>query len=313
MDISVVIPVYECDTCLHELCTRLKENITPLRIDYEIILVNDGSTDLSWQTIVNLAKNDKHIKGIRLSKNFGQHHAIMAGLDIAAGSRIIVMDCDLQDRPEEIPRLYQKAREGYDIVLTERRNRHDSLVKKSYSFLYNRVFEILTGMKSSSSIGNFSISNRQVINQLRSMREQNRSYIQSLRWLGFTKTAIPVQHARRLNGKSTYSFRKMLTYALTSTIAYSERPLILSIQIGLVIAFLSFLMGLSIIVRYLRYNIPIAGWTSIIVTLMFSTGLILLDLGIIGLYIGKIFNETKNRPLYIIQETVGVKRRGKTL
>jgi glycosyltransferase involved in cell wall biosynthesis len=309
MDISVIVPVYECEACLHELCIRLKKNITPLGVTYEIILINDGSTDLSWETTVRLARMDKHIKGIRFSKNFGQHHAIEAGLDTAKGSWIIVMDCDLQDRPEEIPRLYNKALEGYDIVLTERQGRHDTLMKKALSYVYNIVFEYLTGIKSNSSIGNFSICKRMVINYLKQMREQNRSYIQSLRWLGFVKTSIPVTHAQRYKGKSTYTFMKMFSYAMGSIVAYSEKPLVLSIQIGFVISFLSFVMGIVVIFRYFIFKIPIVGWTSLIVTLVFSTGLIMLDLGVIGLYIGKIFNETKHRPLYIIQETVGINRK----
>jgi polyisoprenyl-phosphate glycosyltransferase len=309
MEISVVVPVYDSEPCLAELSIRLKRSITPIRATYEIILVDDGSRDSSWETIVRLAKSDVHIRGVKLSKNFGQHHAIEAGLDLTVGRWVIVMDCDLQDRPEEIPRLYKKALEGYDIVLTERHNRHDSILKKFFSYCYNSVFEYLTGIKSNSSIGNFSICARKVIDQLKHMREQNRSYIQSLRWLGFVKTSIPVIHGPRYKGKSTYTFTKMFSYAMGSIVAYSERPLVLSIQIGFIISFFAFITGIFIIVRYFILRVPIMGWTSIIVTLVFSTGLIMLDLGIIGLYIGKIFNETKNRPLYIIQETAGSKRK----
>jgi dolichol-phosphate mannosyltransferase len=216
------------------------------------------------------------------------------------------MDCDLQDRPEEIPRLYKKALEGYDIVFTRRVNRHDTLMKKAFSCGYNKVFEYLTGIKSSSSIANFSICARKVIDHLKQMREQNRSYLQSLRWLGFVQTSITVTHTSRFRGKSTYNLTKSISYAFSSIIAYSDRPLVISIQIGFVISFLSFLMGIIMIVRYFYLKIPIIGWTSLIVTVIFSTGLIMLDLGIIGLYIGKIFNETKGRPLYIITDTVGI-------
>lgn len=306
MELSIVIPVYACEPCLHELCFRIKKSILPLKLSYEIILVNDGSTDLSWETIVQLARQDTHIKGVRLSKNFGQHHAITAGHDAASGNWIVVMDCDLQDKPEEIPNLYRKAKSGYDIVFTKRTGRKDSISKKLSSFLYNKLFEFLTGIKSDAAVGSFSICSRQVANALRHFTEQNRSYMHSLKWVGFRFTYLSVAHESRYEGVSTYTFVKSVGLAISSIIAYTDRPLILSIQFGFFMAFASLLMGIVLIIRFFVLHIPIIGYTSMMVTITFSAGLTIANLGVLGLYIGKIFNETKHRPLYVIQETVGI-------
>jgi dolichol-phosphate mannosyltransferase len=313
MELSVIIPVYDCETCLNELCHRLQTTLSRLKVPYEILLVNDGSHDLSWETVSRLSAHDRHIKGIRLSRNFGQHHAITAGTDLAAGAWVVVMDCDLQDKPEEIPRLYAKAKSGFDIVFTNRMHRKDPPLKKIFSVLYNRIFEFLTGMKSAASTDNFSIVSRKVILSLRELKEQNRSYVQSLRWVGFKETSVPVEHGERYRGSSAYSFSKAFAYALTSIVAYSDKPLLLSVQVGFFTSLISLIIGIVMILRYYYLKVPIMGYTSLIVTVTFSTGLMIGDLGILGLYIGRIFNETKKRPLYIIQDTVGFSGKLKTI
>ncbi len=309
MELSIIIPVYDCDACLHELCSRISTTLRTFKKSYEIILINDGSGDLSWETIRRLSKSDHHVKGIQLSRNFGQHHAITAGTDTASGNWVVVMDCDLQDRPEEIPNLYKKAQEGFDIVFTVRTGRKDTMMKKILSYAYNRVFQYLTGIKSSSGTDNFSISSKRVIATIRTITEQNRSYLQSLKWVGFTQTTINVIHAPRYKGNSSYTISKLFSYAINSIIAYSDRPLLLSVQFGFFIAFVSLLIGLTMLFRYFYLHVPIMGYTSLIVTLTFSVGIVIADLGVIGLYIGKIFNETKHRPLYIIKETTGTIRK----
>lgn len=305
MEVSVVIPIYDCEECLSELCIRLHKTLALLNKSYEIILVNDGSDDLSWEMMRRLAKMYTHVKGIRLSKNFGQHYAITAGIEATRGDWIVVMDCDLQDPPEEIIKLYRTAKKGYDIVFTERKNRHDPFIKKILSICFNTIFELLTGVKSNSAVGNFSICSRQVIESFQKLKEQNRSYLQALRWMGFKHITIPIAHAQRYQGKSAYNFMKSFTYGIDSITAYTNRPLTLSIQFGFIISLVSFLIGVLLIIRHYYMKVSIIGWTSLVVTIFFSTGLIIADLGIIGTYIGKIFNETKKRPLYIIRETIG--------
>lgn len=285
VEISVVIPVYDCKECLSELCIRLHNVLTPLASSYEILLVNDESDDASWELICRLTKKYSRVKGIRLSKNFGQHYAITAGVEAAHGNWVVVIDCDLQDPPEEIDTLYRTARHGYDIVFTQRINRHDRFSKRIYSACFSYIFELLTGMKSNPAIGNFSICSRQVIDSFKTLKEHNRSYLQALRWMGFKHITIPIKHNLRYKGTTTYTFAKSCAYALDSITAYSNKPLILSVQFGFFISFISFCAGMYLILRYYYMKIPIVGWTSLVVSVFFSTGLIIANLGIIGIYI----------------------------
>lgn len=302
--ISVVIPIYGCRECLMELHKRLAASLSFV-VSFELILVDDGSADNAWPVIVELAKKDPRVSGIRLSRNFGQHHAITAGVDAARGEWVVVMDCDLQDRPEEIRTLYDKAvTDGYDIVFARRRNRRDGMERKFISVVFHSLFRLLSGMEGDTSVGNFSIASRNVIDNLKTLTEQNRSYLQGLKWLGYKQGYVDVQHSKRLTGKTSYSAAKLLAYAIDSITAHSDKPLKTAIGVGFVIALIAFLYGTSIIIRYLAWGIPITGWPSLIVSLYFLSGLIIGFLGILGLYIGKIFDETKKRPLYIIQEKV---------
>lgn len=302
VDISIVVPVYGCSDCLDELHNRLIKVLTPLTNQYEIILVDDASPDDAWQKILQLTKNDSAVKGIKLSRNFGQHKAITAGLDFATGEWIIVMDCDLQDQPEEITKLYKKAMEKYDIVFARRSVRKDNWLKKNTSKLYYRIFDYLTGLKSDETIANFGIYSKQVIKQVVRFKEQNRSFPLFVRWVGFSYTSIDVEHSGRLIGKTSYSIKKLFSLAFDTIIAHSNMPLKISVAIGSVMSFSSFTYSIYLVLQYLVNGSPVEGWTSVMVSIYFLSGLILLTLGILGVYIGKIFDETKNRPLYIVQE-----------
>ena len=301
-DISVVSPVYGCSACLPELCTRLRQSLMQLTENYEIILVNDASPDNPWQIIRNLANADKRIKGIDLSRNFGQHYAITAGLDYARGAWVVVMDCDLQDQPEEIPRLYHKAMEGFDVVFARRAVRQDRLLKRSTSRLFYRIFDYLTEQKSDPAIANFGIYSQNVIANVCRMRESARAFPLFVRWLGFNTTAIDVDHACRAAGRSSYTIRKLISLAMNSIIAQSNRPLRVSVQVGFVIAAASLLTASTLVLRYIMFGIAVAGWTSILVSLWLIGGILMMNLGFLGLYIGRIYDETKNRPLYVIRE-----------
>ncbi len=302
IDISIVIPVYGCVDCLEELHNKLVIVLNSLVSHSEIILVEDASPDDAWQRILQLTKNHSAVKGIRLSRNFGQHKAITAGLDFATGEWIVVMDCDLQDKPEEITKLYKKAIEGYDIVFARRSVRKDSWLKKNTSKLYHRVFDYLTGLKSDEAIANFGIYSKKVINQVLRFNEKNRSFPLFVRWVGFSYTSIDVDHSERLSGKSSYSISRLFSLAFDTIIAHSNMPLKISVGVGAIMSFSSFGYSIYLVLRYLVNDSPVAGWTSVMVSIYFLSGLILLTLGILGIYIGKIFDETKNRPLYIVQE-----------
>ena len=302
--ISVVSPVYGCRECLGELCSRLAATLAPLTDDFEIILVNDACPQGSWEHIQALARQDNRIKGLNLSRNFGQHYAITAGLDHASGDWVVVMDCDLQDKPEEIGKLYAKAMEGYDIVFGQRIERQDSFFKKLASRLFYRVLEYFTDTEHDKTIANFGIFSRQVIETVNLYREQNRSFPLFVKIAGFKRTKIPVQHDDRLYGKSSYNLTKLINLAIDSIVAHSNKPLRLFIQMGFFIALGSLLYACWLFLSYFLYGDIAEGWTSMMVSMFFMFGLLFGILGILGLYIGKIFDEVKGRPLYIIREAV---------
>jgi len=304
--ISVVIPVYKAEQSLIELYSRLKKSLETITGDFEIILVEDCGGDLSWELIKSLGQQDPRVKGLQFSRNFGQHYGITAGLDVCNGDWVVVMDCDLQDQPEEIPKLMAKALEGFDVVFARRSQRKDSFLKKLSSHLFHRVFQYLTDVKTDESIANFGIYHRKVILNFRKMRESVRVFPLFVNWLGFNKTAIDVEHAERPFGKSSYTFATLIKLAVNSIIAQSNKPLRLSIKAGFLMAFGSMAMAIYYAIRYYLYYIPVQGWTSVMVSMYFLAGLFFINTGFIGLYIGRIYDETKRRPLYVVNESVNL-------
>lgn len=288
---------------MHELHQRLLAAIEPLTADFECIFIEDCGGDNSWKIICDIAQADARFKGIQFSRNFGQHYGITAGLDHCNGKWVVVMDCDLQDAPEEIPNLYRKAQEGFDVVLAQRVNRQDKTEKKLSSLLFYRMFNYLTNMNYDPSVGNFRIMSAKVVRNCRHMREGLRFLPGMVEWMGFPTAKIEVQHCNRFAGTSTYTFKKLLKLGGDTIIAYSDKPLRISIKLGFTIAALSFIIGLSLLIYALFYDIPISGWSSLIISLYFLGGIIIANLGIIGIYLGKTFDETKKRPLYIINHS----------
>lgn len=298
--ISVVIPVYKAENSLNELYRRLKQALETISTDFEIVLVEDCGGDRSWEMIVELARKDDRVKGIQFSRNFGQHYGITAGLDFCDGDWVVVMDCDLQDRPEEIPRLYAKAQEGYDIVLARRGARSDPPLKRMTSWLFYKIFSYLADIEYDGDSGNFRIMSRKVVATFRRMGEQLRFFGGLVQWMGFPTSSIDVEHAERVEGKSTYTFARLWKLAAETIIAYSDKPLRLAVRVGFVMAFFSFCYGAYILGHALFYGSPVPGWNSLIVSLYFIGGIIIAILGILGIYLGKTFDESKKRPLYIV-------------
>lgn len=304
MLLSIIIPVYKAQDTIEELLVRCKAAVQFTAGDYELVLVEDGSPDDTWNVIEQKCSAETNIRAIKLSRNFGQHHAITAGLDYCSGQWVVVMDCDLQDRPEEIVRLYNEAVKGYDIVYAKRTKRKDPLLKKIQARIFYKIFSFLTGIKYDGSIGNFGIYSRKVIDTLKGMRETMRAFSPMVRWVGFSKSYIDVEHGARANGKSTYTYSKIFKLAFGTILAYSDRPLKLMIRLGFFIAFIALLVAGFYLVRYLTGQILVSGFTSIILSIWFLGGLIIFNLGVLGLYISKIFAGIKNRPLYIIDKTI---------
>ncbi|SDQ21530.1 glycosyltransferase family 2 protein [Virgibacillus salinus] len=301
--ISVVIPVFGCEPCLNQLYDRIRTTIEKIPAQFEIILVNDASPDNAWETIKQLSVTDDRIKGIDLARNFGQHHAITAGLDYAIGNWVVVMDCDLQDRPEEIRTLYDKAQEGYEVVFGNRVQRQDNLFKRKSSQFFYSVYDYFTGGTSDHTSANFSISSKKVVDGFKQMREQNRFFPLFIQWMGYKSSTVQVEHNSRKAGKTSYNIKKLVTLATDAIISQSNKPLRLSIQFGFLISLGSFLYGMYLFARYFFLAEPVQGWTSVMVSIYFIGGLIFFNFGILGLYLGKVFNETKARPLYLIRET----------
>ncbi len=300
--ISVVIPVYKAEACLHELYRRLRDSLETITPDFEIILVEDCGGDRSWEIICELSAVDSRVKGLQFSRNFGQHYGITAGLDYCRGEWVVVMDCDLQDRPEEIPRLYAKAQEGYDVVLADRGVRQDPLLKRLLSWAFYRIFSWLADIDYDGRAGNFRIISRKVVDGFCQIREQLRFFGGLIHWMGFKTTSLPVSHEASQTGRSTYTLRKLLKLSTETIIAYSDKPLRLSIRFGLFMSFISFCYGLWIIYRAMFFGVPVTGWSSLIVSLYFIGGIIMGVLGVLGLYLGKCFDEAKGRPLYFVSQ-----------
>ena len=304
MDISVVIPVYGCRAALPELHRRLCESLEQIVDTFEIILVDDCCPQNSWEEIKKLCEKDKRVVGMHMSRNFGQIKAITAGLDKSRGDWIVVMDCDLQDRPESIIELYNKAQEGYDVVFAKREGRVDSAITKFLSRSFYKVYDYFTDGTFDSSICNFSISKRKVIDAYCRMREQNRAYTMFIRWLGFNQTAISVKADARYEGESSYNMKKKLKMAFEIITSQSNKPLMISVKAGFTIAVIALIYIIYVIVRALVVGDTLAGWPSLIGSVYLMGGILLCALGVVGIYVGNIFNEAKNRPIYVISECI---------
>jgi len=287
---------------LPELCNQLDEHVSNITKNYEVILVNDASPDGAWEAIQSLARGDSRIKGVDLSRNFGQQAAITAGLSHSTGEWVVVMDCDLQDQPKEIVKLYTKAQEGYEVVYGRRYRRQDNSIKVALSRLYRRVFDYFTETTCDPAVANFGIYKRNVIDTFLTMRERNRTLQLFIRWLGFRNTSINIEHAARNSGKSSYHFRKLFRMAISNIVSQSNKPLKISIAFGFFMSLASLMYAVYLVIRYLLWGVPVLGWTSVIVSIYFIGGLLFANLGILGLYIGKVFDETKARPLYVVRE-----------
>jgi dolichol-phosphate mannosyltransferase len=303
-EISVVTPAYRCRDSIAELHRRLTLTLQKLVQSYEIVFVDDGSPENDWEVIFEIARKDPHVKAIKLSRNYGQHYAITAGLDHVTGNWVVVMDCDLQDQPEEIDKLYYKGLEGYDIVLARRHDRTDSLYRRISSWAFGMLYNYLGDIRVDTSVANFSISSSRVINYVRQFRERSRSFPIFLNAVGFPQAYVDVEHAPRFAGKSSYNFAKLLDFAIQCIVSRSNKPLRLSIRFGFCLAFISVCYAIFIVFKYFVFGVPVAGWASLAVLISFLGGLGFANLGILGLYLGKVFDEVKDRPLYCIEQTI---------
>lgn len=303
--LSVVSPVYGCAPCLEELVDAVAAAAATLAVSCEVILVDDASPDAAWARIVELAATRPWLRGLRLSRNFGQHSAISCGIAHARGEWVVVLDCDLQDPPAAIPALYARAREGgFDVVFASRVARRDSLPKRLSSWGFFRVLSWLTGIPQDERTANFGIYHRRVIEAVVAMPERDRSFPLMVRWAGFRTATEPVAHAARRHGRTSYTLRKLLRLATAIALGYSEKPLRLVALSGIGCALVAFLMVGYSVLRWLEGSVQVAGYTSIIASIWLIGGMVLFSIGVVGLYVGQVFRNVQGRPYYIVSERV---------
>jgi dolichol-phosphate mannosyltransferase len=307
--LSVVVPVYGCEACLDELLRRLKAALKRVPADHEILLVDDASPGGAWARIARLAAKDRRVRGLRLSRNFGQHQAISAGLDAARGTHVVVMDCDLQDDPDEIPRLFAELqRSGCDAMLARRSTRQDPWWKRQASQLFYRALGYLTDTRLDASVANFGVYRANVIQAVRSMGDQTRFFPVMVRWVGFKVGSLEVAHQPRFAGDSAYSLLRLLRLGGNVVLTFSNKPLRIMVNVGFLLSGLAAAYACWVLLLSYHNGITVPGWTSVIISLWFLSGVQMISAGIVGTYIGKIFDAAKGRPGYIVGESVNPKR-----
>ena len=307
--ISIVSPVYRGEKMVSELVRRNVESVRSITEDYEIILVNDASPDNSWSAIEQECQKNPNVKGLNLSRNFGQHYAITAGLHYAQGDWVVVMDCDLQDQPEEIPQLYKKAQEGYEIVYARRVVKHVGWWKRFSSVAFHTVFDWLSGAKTDPTIANYGIYRSDVIAEYNKIPQQARSFGSVIGVLGFHIGYVDVEQAESARGGSSYTLRKLLKHSFNIIISNTNRPLRMAVGLGFGMAAVSFLLAVYDLIAKWIGVIQVPGYTTTVFSIWFVGGLLLFVMGVLGLYIGKIFDQVKGHPLYVVRDEVNIEQK----
>jgi dolichol-phosphate mannosyltransferase len=298
VDLSVVVPVYACGGCLDALHARLTKSIGGITASYELVFVDDRSRDDGWEVMRRLAGLDSHVRAFRLSRNFGQHAAITAGLAQARGRWAVVMDCDLQEAPEDIPRLWAAAGEGYDVVRTIRRGRRHSPFRRWASRIYRRL-TLETDVRPDYST--MSLISRRVIDAFLRLHDRDREYMIALDWLGFDSTAVEIDHAERHAGKSAYTLPHLVRVALDGMFFRSTALLKVVVLVGFLVALAGVVLATFEVIDYfLQPRDRVGGYASLAVLLLLLAGFIIVSVGVVGLYVARIFEQVKNRPLYLI-------------
>ena len=301
--ISIVSPEYKGAKMVEELVSRIRTALSPITEEFEIILVNDASPDNTWEEIKRQCTLDKRVKGLNLSRNYGENYAITAGLNYAKGDWVVVMDCDLQNRPEDIPLLYDKAQEGYDIVYARRVEKKFGFLKKLSSKMYHGLLGWLSGIKQDSAVAEFGIYSSQVIAEYVKLPEVARSFANLITTLGFKSSSVDVKHAERSEGESSYTFSKLCKVAFDVILSNSNKPLKLAVGLGAVIVAFSIFMIIYTLIDHIMNPMP-AGFSSTFISIWLLGGLNIFILGMVGLYVDRIFNQVKGRPLFIVAEKV---------
>lgn len=303
-EISVVVPLYNEEKGLPELYKRLTDSLRQVTGNYELIFVNDGSKDNTLALLVDFSNTDKNVKYISFSRNFGHQVAICSGLDFAKGDAVVIIDGDLQDPPELIPELYKKYKEGYKVVYAKRKSRKgETFYKKTTATVFYRLLKNITSIDIPLDTGDFRLIDKKVVEQLRQMPEKSKFLRGQIAWLGFKQTSVEFERDARKYGNTDFTTPKMFRFALDGITGFSDFPLRLATWLGLVVSGIAFIIILYALYSKFMYAVVVSGWTSIIISTTFLGGIQLLTIGIIGEYIHRINTETRNRPLYIIEDS----------
>lgn len=310
VELSVVVPVFNEEENLPELYRRLTAVLGTAASSWEILFVDDGSRDRSWEIIRGLAENDPHVRGLRFSRNFGHQMAFAAGLDHARGQAVVIMDADLQDPPELIPQLLAKHTEGFEVVYAVRTARHgETFFKRLTAKLFYRLLARITSVQIPLDTGDFRLMGRRAVEAFRRLPERHRFTRGLVAWLGFPQTGVPYERAPRHAGTTKYPLRKMLRLALDAITSFSHVPLQLATWLGFIVSGFAFFYILVVIaLKFAGISWP--GYTSIMAAILFLGGVQLVMVGLLGEYVGRIYDEVKHRPLYLVAEEAGFREQG---
>jgi dolichol-phosphate mannosyltransferase len=302
-ELSIVVPVFGCEGCLRALHDRLAAALEDVTPDWELIFVDDRSPDAAWTMLVGLAAQDPRVRAFRLSRNFGQHAAITAGLAESSGRFVAVMDCDLQDPPEYIPRLYAKALEGYEVVLSRRKQRRGSWIRRVAGSAYYRLRNRLVKADMFTNYTNMSLLSRKVVDAFLTLRDKDRQFLLIVNWLGFRRTDIEVEQDDRFAGRSSYGWRALVKVAVDGMFFQSTVLLRWIVYVGFLLAGVGVALALYTITVF-AFGRHLPQWTGVPVLALLLAGFIIVSTGVTALYIGKIFDQVKGRPLYVIDTKV---------
>lgn len=307
---SIVIPVYNEEAVIHETYRRLKSVMNSTKEAYELLFVNDGSRDQTASILKGYSDGDDSVKLIDFSRNFGHQIAITAGMDYARGEAIVMIDADLQDPPELILEMIEKWKEGYDVVYAKRVQRKgETFFKKQTASLFYRILRASTDVDIPVDTGDFRLIDRRVCEEMKGIQEKNRFVRGLVSWVGFKQTAVEYVRDERLAGETKYPLKKMLKLSLDGLTTFSYKPLKLATYTGSLLSLAGFIYMFIVLYQKLFTDSTVEGWASLIVIQLFFSGIVLILLGIVGEYIGRIYDETKNRPLYIVRECYGMERK----
>ena len=304
MDISVIIPVFNEEKNIQNLYVRLSQVMQDLNVSYELIFVNDGSKDASIGLIKVLSKKNKEVKYIDFSRNFGHQIAVTAGLDKTSGDAVVIIDADLQDPPELIAEMYQKRKEGFDVIYAKRKNREgESFLKLWTAKVFYRILSKMTSISIPVDTGDFRMIDKKIVEVLREMPEKNKYLRGQISWVGFNQTFVEYDRQERLAGATGYTYRKMLHFALDGITAFSDVPLKVVTYFGFIVSVIAFFVAIYALLAKFVWENSVPGWTSLMIAILFIGGIQMIAIGIIGEYLSRMNHNIRNRPLYIIQES----------